>query len=56
MREKLARAVSAGSEREKKELNEEWKDLQKELSRLKSPDRSIGPVGENQSSGGKDRE
>jgi len=56
VREKLARAVSAGSEKEKKELNEEWKGLQRELSRLKSSDRSTGPVGENQSSGGKDNE
>jgi len=56
VRERLTQAVERGSEQETRKLNEEWKDLQRELSRLRSTDRSRGRTGEDHSSGGKNRE
>ncbi len=56
VRERLTMAVQRGAEAETRKLNDEWKNLQRELSRLKSTDRARGRTGKNHSSGGEDRE
>jgi DNA primase len=55
-RDRLAEAVRQGAEHETRELNEEWKHLQTELSRLKSAHVRSPWTKEENISGGEDRE
>jgi DNA primase len=55
-RDRLTEAVRRGAEGETRELNEEWKQLQAELGRLKQADGRQLWVEEDNTSGGEDRE
>jgi DNA primase len=55
-RDRLTEAVRRGAEEETRELNEEWKQLQAELGRLKKAHGRQLRTGENNTSGGEDRE
>ena len=55
IREQLSEAVKRGTEKETRELNEEWKHLQTELSRLKLADHLPSWTKGDKTSGGEDK-
>jgi DNA primase len=56
IRDRLTEAVRRGTQKETRELNEEWKQLQAELGRLKQADHRQLWIEEDNTSGGEDRE